>query len=103
LKAFIVGVTRVASGGFLSDLNNFKTYPAYTPQYSDRFGFTESEVTALLKHHHLNDKADEVKEWYDGYAVANNVHLYNPWSIVAFIEESVLKAHWVNTGKSRIV
>ena len=97
-KAFIVGVTRVASAGYLSDLNNLAVYPAYESDYSDKFGFTEAEVNALLKHHNMSEQEGGVKAWYDGYTAGDNLHIFNPWSIISFLDKHILSAHWVNTG-----
>ena len=96
----MVGVTRVASAGYLSDLNNLAVYPAYKSDYSDKFGYTEMEVAALLKHHGMSEHNEGVKEWYDGYSAANDLHLYNPWSINMFIHAKTLSPHWLSTGKS---
>ena len=98
-KALLVGVTRVAKAGYLSDFNNVTVYPMFEPTFSDKFGFTEEEVTALLQHHQKLEHLDGVKNWYDGYSTSHNVSLYNPWSGVSFIQHGVLKSHWVETGK----
>ena len=97
-KALLVGMTRVAKAGYLSDFNNVTVYPMFEPTFSDKFGFTEEEVIAPLQHHQKSEHLDEVKNWYDGYSTSHNVSLYNPWSVVSFIQHGVLKSHWVETG-----
>ncbi|RUS27848.1 hypothetical protein BC938DRAFT_482649 [Jimgerdemannia flammicorona] len=102
-KGLLVGVNRVAKTGYLSDFNNVKVYPMFARRFSDKFGFTEEEVATLLRHHKKDEYTDEVKEWYDHYKVADDTHLYNPWSVINFINEGTLESHWTATGNTRTI
>src|SRR4051812_45160377 len=99
-KALFVGVARVAKSGYLSDFNNVVVYPMFDSLFSDKFGFTEEEVIALLKHHKKFEHLDGVKRWYDGYRSLSNISLFNPWAVNSFIGHGTLRSYWVDTGKA---
>ena len=45
----MTGIIRVIKAGIFSDLNNLRVYSILNRQYSDFFGFTQSEVENALK------------------------------------------------------
>ena len=47
----------------------------------------------------VNDEVEEVKKWYNGYHFGKN-EVYNPWSIVNFLDDKILEEHWVNTSNN---
>ena len=96
-KGIVTGVFRVAIEELQSGANNFNTYSITDNEYSNYFGFTESEVKEVLKEYGLIDKFEEVKKWYDGYLFGNNT-IYNPVSILNYLLEQKFDAYWVNTG-----
>ncbi|RUP48616.1 hypothetical protein BC936DRAFT_144300 [Jimgerdemannia flammicorona] len=77
---------RCAKSGYLSDFNNVMVYPMFDSLFADKLGFTE-EVVVLVGHHRMDMKG--VKEWYDDYRAANNISLYNPWSVNSFIQKRI--------------
>ncbi|CAG8474948.1 11714_t:CDS:2 [Cetraspora pellucida] len=103
-KAMLVGVLRIAKSGFLSGLNNLMVYPLHQESrfhlYADKFGFTPDEVELLLPMR-KDLKTNDVQKWYDGYISGENVHLYNPWSIVCFLSRGTLNTYWVDTGSTQ--
>jgi hypothetical protein len=102
-KAVITGILRVSKESLFSDLNNIKVYTLLSSRYSDYFGFTEGEVLALLQKACLQEKLSEIKDWYNGYQVANTI-LYNPWSIINCIsEQGLLRPYWVNTAENSLI
>ncbi|RUO96648.1 hypothetical protein BC936DRAFT_141678 [Jimgerdemannia flammicorona] len=101
-RAFLVGVMRVAKAGYLSDFNNVMVYGMFNTRFSDKFGFTEEEVAILLRHHQKTDM-EGVKKWYDGYGATNNISLYNPWSVISYIQLGVLDTHWVDTATTETI
>ena len=54
----------------------------------------------ILQTYECSDKIDVVREWYNGYSSGDDIHLYNPWSIVNFVNEKKFGAYWADTGKS---
>ena len=85
-----------------SDLNNLKVVTVTTEKYTDCFGFTEEEVFAALDEFGLSDHKQQVKDWYDGFTFGSRKDIYNPWSIINFLDERKLGAYWVNTSSNRL-
>ena len=72
-------------------------------EYDNYFGFTETEVQALLEYYKVSEKKKELREWYDGYLFGNE-DIYNPWSVINYISRGCIpQAYWVNTGKNEIL
>lgn len=71
-------------------------------KYASCFGFTEAEVFAAMDEFGLTNK-DEVKFWYDGFTIGNLMGIYNPWSIINFLDEKKLKTYWVNTSSNKLI
>ena len=95
--AYITGILPVKRYNTQSALNNFIEYSMIIPRnLAEYFGFTEEEVKALCKN--LNRDFDEIKAWYDGYLMPNNVHLYNPCSVVQAMDGGKLQGYWVATS-----
>lgn len=102
-KSIITGILRVAKESLFSGLNNVRTYSLLQSEYSQHFGFTEAEVTEILKQVQLEHCAQEVKHWYNGYRMGTTV-VYNPWSIVNCIAgRGALKPYWVNTSDNKLI
>jgi NADPH-dependent 7-cyano-7-deazaguanine reductase QueF-like protein len=102
-RAVITGIVRIAKESLFSGLNNIKVYSILQTQYSEHFGFTESEVHNLLQEAGLHNKEDEVKSWYNGY-IFGGTTVYNPWSIVNYVyEQGLLQAYWVNTSDDKLI
>ena len=49
--AVLTGILRVAKESIFSGLNNLSTYSVLDDSFSEYFGFTEEEVTALARHY----------------------------------------------------
>jgi hypothetical protein len=102
-QSMLTGILRIAKESLFSDLNNLKAYSLLNKRYGEYFGFTEDEVIILLQKTQLSDTLPNVKAWYNGYQVGNTV-LYNPWSIVNFIQEQgIFSDYWVNTSDSALI
>ncbi len=101
-RALMTGITRVIKESMFSDLNNLKVVTVTTEKYTDCFGFTEEEVFAALDEFGLSDHKQQVKDWYDGFTFGNRKDIYNPWSIINFLDERKLGAYWVNTSSNRL-
>lgn len=102
-RAVVTGILRIAKESLFSDVNNLKVYSLFQQRYSQYFGFTENEVSELLQQACLQNKAEEIQCWYNGYQVGNTV-IYNPWSIVNCItEHGELKPYWVNTSGNELI
>lgn len=92
-RAVMTGITRVsiasceALESIFSDLNNLEVVTTTSEKYADSFGFTEEEVFAALDEFGLSGRKQEVKSWYDGFVFGNRSDIYNPWSILNFLDK----------------
>ena len=98
-RAIMTGITRVSKESLFSDLNNLNVVTTTSNEYASCFGFTEKEVFAAMDEYGLTNK-DEVKKWYDGFTIGNLSDIYNPWSIICFLDKKQLKAYWANTSSN---
>ncbi len=101
-RGIMTGVTRVSKESLFSDLNNIKVVTMTSNRYASCFGFTEEEVFDAMDEFGLSNKA-EVKQWYDGFTIGNLQDIYNPWSIINFLDEGCLKPFWANTSSNGLV
>ena len=98
----LTGIIRVIKTGIFSDLNNLKVYSILEKKYSEFFGFTEEEVKKALQYFNIEEELTNVKYWYDGYKFGNS-ELYNPWSIINFLDGRELKNYWVGTSENFLI
>ena len=98
----ITGIIRVIKAGIFSDLNNLRVYSILDKQYSDFFGFTEKEVEKMLIDFDIEYNLPEVKSWYDGYRFGDT-EVYNPWSILNFVQNRELKGYWIGTSGNFLI
>ena len=98
----LTGIIRVIKAGIFSDLNNLRTYTILSDDYTDSYGLTEEEVEKSLKDYGLEYEISKVKDWYDGYKFGNS-EVYNPWSILNFLQDKELRAYWVDTSGNDLI
>ena len=107
-RAFLTGCLRVSKESIFTGLNNLDIFTIISPMFTDSFGFTPDEITDILKYYNLEDKANEIKEWYDGY-LFGDTQIYNPWSTINHIKNLTAnpnypcKPYWSNTSSNEIV
>lgn len=101
-RAVMTGITRVSRESMFSDLNNLKVVTSTSQEYSDSFGFTEEEVFAALDEFGLSERREEVKQWYDGFIFGSHAGIYNPWSIINYLDTGKLGLYWVNTSSNNL-
>ena len=104
-KGVITGILRISKESIFSDLNHLDVYTILNRQYSDKFGLTQSEVFSALDYYQLESHKEGVKMWYNGYTFGDHKDIYNPWSILNFIDKSDegLIPHWINTSSNLLV
>lgn len=102
-RALMTGITRISKESIFSDLNNLKVISTTSDNYADSFGFTEEEVFAALDEFGMSDQKQLVKYWYDGFMFGNCKDIYNPWSIINFLDEKKVGAYWANTSSNSLV
>lgn len=102
-RGIMIGITRIGDGSIFSDLNHLKVVTTTSNKYADCFGFTEEEVLNSLKEYGLEDRKDEVKKWYDGFCFGNTKDIYNPWSILNYLDNQTAAPYWVNTSSNHLI
>ena len=85
-RGIMTGITRISKESIFSDLNNLKAVSATSKEYAASFGFTEEEVFAALKEQGLDAEKEQVTTWYDGFIFGDQQDIYNPWSILNFLD-----------------
>ena len=102
-RALMTGITRVAKESIFSDLNHLVIVTVQSDDYADAFGFTEQEVFAAMDEYGLADKAI-VKQWYDGFTIGSCHDIYNPWSIINYLDrKGRLECYWANSSGNGLV
>ena len=91
----LTGITRTSKESIFSDLNHLSVVTTTSDKYSDAFGFTQEEVSDALREFEMCEMEQAVKNWYDGFTFGNKTALYNPWSIINFLE----KRNLLHTGQ----
>lgn len=102
-RAVMTGITRVSKESIFSDLNNPEVVTTTSDKYATSFGFTEREVFEALEQYGYGDKKDEVKKWYDGFTFGMQKDMYNPWSILNFLDKGKFATYWANTSGNGLV
>lgn len=102
-RGIMTGITRVSKESIFSDLNNLEVVTTTSNKYADVFGFTEEEVFDALEECDMSDKRSDVKKWYDGFTFGNVSDIYNPWSIMNFVDKKKLAPYWANSSSNSLV
>ena len=101
-RAVMTGITRISKESMFSDLNNLELVTVTSGKYGNCFGFTEEEVFAALDEYAMADRRDEVKMWFDGFAFGHWTDIYNPWSVINFLDKRKAAPYWVNTSSNSL-
>ncbi len=101
-RGIMTGITRVSRESVFSDLNNLKVITSTSDEYANAFGFTEEEVFAAMDEQGLPAK-DQVKKWYDGFTFGSTTDIYNPWSIINYLDTGKFRTYWANTSSNSLI
>ena len=103
-RGCLTGILRIARESIFSDLNNVIVYSLVKKKFNSCFGFTEPEVQEMLQSFAMADRADEVRKWYNGYDFGGQT-IYNPWSVLSFINENPNHAgpYWIGSSANKLV
>ena len=102
-RAIMTSITRISRESIFSDLNHLKVITTTSDEYADCFSFTEEEVFTALKEYGLTDKMSRIKRWYDGFTFGNKSEIYNPWSIINYLDTLKLLPFWANTSSNALI
>ena len=110
---FITGVSRFSKLSVFSDLNNLRDI-SFSEDFANICGITEAElhqyfipgIQTLADKEGISfeEACVELKLNYDGYRFSRGgSDIYNPWSVLNAMRESVVYDYWAETGKPTIV
>ena len=103
-RGVLTGILRTAKEGIFSGLNNLNVCTFVSEKFSQHFGLLQNEVNLLLQDYQLADKCNNVKDWYNGYRVGERTMIYNPWSLINFVNENgIFQPYWVNTSDNALI
>ena len=102
-RGMMTGITRVSKESVFSDLNNLEVVTTTSDKYAASFGFTEEEVFNSLDEYGLSSEKVQVKYWYDGFSFGKYSDIYNPWSILNYLDKRTLRTYWANTSSNSLV
>ena len=106
--AVLTGCLRVSRESIFTGLNNLNIVSITSDSFGEYFGFTESEVLEMLGYYGLQNRADEMRDWYNGYLFGQTV-VYNPWSSIKYLYDIIYGKiylpvpHWSNTSSNEII
>lgn len=106
--AVITGCLRISKESIFTGLNHLKIISILDQQYSEHFGFTESEVLQMMRYYGVESRFSTMKEWYDGYTFGDT-EVYNPWSVINYMSDLNAKLaafprpYWINTSSNDII
>ena len=100
-RAIMTGITRVSKESIFSDLNHLEVVTTTSEKYADCFGFTEEEVFAAMDELGYTEK-EVVKTWYDGFIFGTKKDIYNPWSILNYLDKGKITTYWANTSSNSL-
>ncbi|MDM8520201.1 AAA family ATPase [Anaerolineales bacterium HSG6] len=103
-KGVLTGILRVAKESIFSSLNNPGVFTVLSQEFNTVFGFTTSEVKAMLDYYDLSEQYNLVAQWYDGYLFGGEV-IYNPWSVLNYVmsKDKQFRSYWLNTGSTELL
>ena len=94
--AYMTGILPIKKYGTHSALNMFEEISMIDPGLLSEFmGFTETEVQNLCIQYNVN--YDEMKQWYDGYHMTNDISTFSPRSVVASLIRKQFGNYWTST------
>ena len=103
-RAVMTGILRVSQESIFSDLNSIGVYSILRREFNTCFGFTQAEVSGLLEKAGLADVLPNVQAYYNGYEFGG-VEIYNPWSILSFLDnpDHPLMSYWAGTSSNVLI
>jgi len=103
----LTGISKFSKVSIFSDLNNLKDI-TFHRKFSTLVGYTQAEVDhnfgdAIAELADENDvTADEmmasVRRWYNGYSWDSKNYVYNPFSLMSYVDAGEFRNFWFETG-----
>ena len=112
-KAVLTGCLRVSKESIFTGLNNISVNTVFSrnEELATGIGFTKDETIDMLDYYGLSSFNNTVKEWYDGYNLANH-EMFCAWDVVKFCAEAIRlencqdmlpQNYWINTSSNDLI
>ncbi len=109
---FMTGVSKFSQTGIFSHLNHLKDI-TLAKKFATLVGYTQEEFLNNFDEH-IEATAEEIgysktevlqdiKKWYNGYSWDAESSVYNPYSVLLFLENRTFEAHWYRTGSPKFL
>ena len=93
---YMTGILPVKKYSTQSSLNQFREFSMIRPLVLERYiGFLPHEVDALCEKFDMD--RTEATEWYDGYMLPHEHHVYNPCSVAQAMTYRAYGSYWTQT------
>ncbi len=94
---FLTGVSKFSKVSIFSGLNNLKDI-TISKKYSSICGYSESELIESFKEHLADKDIEEIRHWYNGYSWTGPERVYNPFSILNYLDKGEFRNYWFESG-----
>jgi hypothetical protein len=109
---FLTGIARFAKVSLFSDLNNLTDLTFYD-DFHNFLGYTQEELESYFDAHleavcqrqniAKKDLLAQIRLWYNGYSWNGQARVYNPYSILRFLENKRFMNFWFDSGTPRFL
>ena len=106
--AVVTGCLKIAKESVFTGTNNFVSDTISSERYNEYYGFTQKDVDQILQDAQIEEKASDIKEWYDGYRFGK-ADVYCPWDVLNYCrdllkdEQAQPKNYWLNTSGNDVI
>jgi hypothetical protein len=104
---FLTGVSKFAGLSIFSALNNPKDI-TFSQEYAALCGITQEELESNFSEYldlvaeklsRTREKLlESIRRWYNGYSWDGKTSVYNPFSVLLFLDEKSFQSYWFRTG-----
>ncbi|MCS6796901.1 MAG: AAA family ATPase, partial [Raineya sp.] len=109
---FLTGITRFTKVSLFSDLNNLVDI-TFHRDFHNFLGYTQEEIRHYFALHleqicqeqntTLEGLWDKIRYWYNGYSWNSREKLYNPFSVLCFLDERDFRNYWFESGTPKML
>jgi hypothetical protein len=108
--AFFTGISKFSKVGIFSELNNL-TDISMDEDYAAMYGYTKKElygnflgyVKKIIDKKKCKGIPYKIKQYYDGYTFDGCTHVYNPTTILGYLNSGVFQDYWMQSGSQEFV
>ena len=106
--AVVTGCLKIAKESVFTGTNNFVSDTISSERYNEYYGFTQKDVDQNLQDSQIEEKASDIKEWYDGYRFGE-FDVYCPWDVMNYLwdltnnQNAKPVSYWKNTSDNAII